>query len=68
MKDISGVNLAESGHSTLRVHYKMSLAVAAWKDVCQQMIQDRGYIAFVTNSANATGRELNLMQKIIQQK
>ena len=30
--NLSGVNLAEAGHSTMRVCYKMSLAVAAWKD------------------------------------
>ena len=36
--------------------------------MCQQMIQDRDYITFVTNSAKVTGSGLNLMQKIEWQK
>ena len=61
--NLSGVNLAESWHSTMQVHYKMSLAVAAWKDVPANDT-DHDYIAFVTNSAKVTGRGMNLMQKI----
>ena len=62
--NLSGVNLAECGHSTMWVHYKMSLAVAAWKDMCQQMIQDSDYIAFVTNSAKVAGR--GMKEKLIR--
>ena len=66
--NLSGVNLAESGHSTMRVQYKMSLAVAAWKDMCHQIIQDRDYIAFVENTHKVTGKGLNLMQRIERKK
>ena len=66
--NLSGVNLAEAGHSTMRVCYKMSLAVAAWKDMCHQIIQDRDYIAFVENSDKVTGKGINLMQTIIRKK
>ena len=31
--NLSGVNLAECGHSTMWVCYKMSFPVVAWKDV-----------------------------------
>ena len=36
--------------------------------MCQQMIQDHYYIAFVTNSAKVTGRGMNLMQKIVHER
>ena len=65
--NLSGVNLAESWHSTMQVHYKMSLAVAAWKDVPANDT-DHDYIAFVTNSAKVTGRGMNLMQKIAHER
>ena len=52
----------------MRVLYKMSLAVAAWKDICHQMIQDRDYIAFVENTDKVTGKGLNLMQTIARKK
>ena len=55
----SGVNLPEAGHSTMRVCYKMSLTVAAWKDMCQQIIQDWDYIAFVKNTDKVTGKGIN---------
>ena len=66
--NLSGVNLAEAGHSTMRVWYKMLLAVAAWKDMCHQIIQDRDYIAFVENTDKVTGKGLNLMQTIARKK
>ena len=52
----------------MHVQYKMSLAVAAWKDMCQQMIQDWDYTVFVTNTAKVPGRGMNLMQKIAHEK
>ena len=58
--NLSGVNLAEAGHSTMKVCYKMSLAVAAWKDMCHQIIQGGDYIVFVDNTDKVTGKGLNL--------
>ena len=41
----------------------MSLAVAAWRDMVLMIIQDRGYIAFKTQTAKVSGRGLNLKQR-----
>ena len=42
----------------------MSLAVAAWKDMCAMMIQDSLYDGFVNNTAKVCGKGLNLKQKL----
>ena len=52
----------------MRVCYKMLLAVAAWKDICHQIIQDRDYIAFIENTDKVMGKGLNLMQTIARKK
>ena len=41
----------------------MWLSVAAWRDTCTMIIQDRDYISFCTNKARVTGKGLNLMQQ-----
>ena len=37
--------------------------MAAWRDTCTMIIQDRDYISFCTNKAKVTGKGLNLMQQ-----
>ena len=60
---VSGLNVAESGQSAMKTRGKMWLFVAAWRDTCTMIIQDRDYISFCTNKAKVTGKGLNLMQQ-----
>ena len=41
----------------------MSLAVAAWCDMCTMMLQDTEYDAFINNKLKVSGRGLNLKQR-----
>ena len=61
--NLPGINLAEIGHSTMRVPVLMSLAVAAWHDMCTMMLQDTEYDAFINNKAKVSGKGLNLKQR-----
>ena len=61
--NLPGINLAEIGHSTMHVPVLMSLAVAAWHDMCTMMIQDSEYDAFINNKAKVSGKGLNLKQR-----
>ena len=58
--NISGLNLAETGHSTIKTRCIMPLTVAAWRDM---MLQDRDYEAHMSNTAKVSGKGLNLKQK-----
>ena len=55
--------MAESGQSAMKTRGKMWLSVAAWRDTCTMIIQDRDYISFCTNKAKVIGKGLNLMQQ-----
>ena len=55
--------MAESGKSAMKTREKMWFSVAAWRDTCTMIIQDRDYILFCTNKAKVTGKGLNLMQQ-----
>ena len=61
--NLPGINLAEIGHSTMWVPVLMSLAVAAWHDMCTMMLQDTEYNAFINNKAKVPGKGLNLKQR-----
>ena len=60
--NLSGLNLAEAGNSSIRNKnlLAMSLAVAEWKDMLHMLLQDRDYEAFVTNTGKVSGSGLNL--------
>ena len=60
---VSGLNMEESGQSEMKTRGKMWLSVAAWRDTCTMIIQDRDYISFYTYKAKVTGKGLNLMQQ-----
>ena len=45
---VSGLNMAESGQSAMKTREKMWLSVAAWRDTCTMIIQDRDCISFST--------------------
>ena len=61
--NLPGINLAEIGHSTMRVPVLMSLAVAAWCDMCTMVLQDTEYDALINNKAKVSGKGLNLKAK-----
>ena len=61
--NISGLNLAETGHSTIKTRSIMPLTVAAWRDICLMMLQDRDYEAHMSNTAKVSGKGMNLKQK-----
>ena len=63
--NLSGLNLAEVGNSSIRNKNQlaMSLAMAAWKDMLHMLLQDRDYEAFVTNTGKVSGSGLNLKQR-----
>ena len=56
--NISGLNLAETGHSMLKVKGRMWLSVATWRDVCFHIVQSNKYTAFIEN----TGKGPTLLQ------
>ena len=41
----------------------MPLTVAAWRDICLMMLQDRDYEAHMSNTAKVSGKGINLKQK-----
>ena len=61
--NISGLNLAETGHSTIKSRCIMPLTVAAWRDMCLMILQDRDYEAHMSNTGKVSGKGLNLKQK-----
>ena len=60
--NISGLNLAETGHSMLKVKGKMWLSVATWRDVCFHIVQANKYTAFVENTGKVTGKGPTLIE------
>ena len=60
---ISGLNLAETGHSSLHVNKKLWLSAATWRDVCFYIVQDREYQGFVDNKTKPSGWRPNLLQR-----
>ena len=60
---ISGVNLAEIGHSKMKTRGKMWLCVASWKDYCQGLLEDMEYKGFVDNTGRTIGKGPTLLQK-----
>ena len=56
--NISGLNLAETGHSMLKVKGRMWLSVATWRDVCFHIVQSNKYTTFIEN----TGKGPTLLQ------
>ena len=61
--NISGLNLAETGHSTIKTRCIIPLTVAAWQDMCLMMIQDWDYEVHMSNTENISGKGMNLKQK-----
>ena len=61
--NISGLNLAEIGHSTIKTRCLMPLTVAAWQDMCLIMLQDRDYEAHISNTGKVSDKGMNLKQK-----
>ena len=59
---IIGLNLAETGHSSLHVNKKLWLSAAAWRDVCFYIIQDSEYQGFINNTTKSSGKGPNLLQ------
>ena len=57
-----GLNLAETGHSSLYVNKKLWLSAAAWRDVCFYIIQDSEYQGFINNTTRSSGKGPNLLQ------
>ena len=55
---VSSWNIAGSGQSVMKTRGKMWLSVAAWRDTCNMIIQDRDYISFCTNKAKVTRKRL----------
>ena len=64
--NISGLNLAETGHSTIKTRCLMPLTIVAWRDICLMMLQDRDYEAHISNTAKVSGKGMNLKQKTEQ--
>ena len=64
--NISGLNLAKTGHSTIKTRCLMPLTVAAWRNICLMMLQDRDYEAHISNTAKVSGKGMNLKQKAKQ--
>ena len=60
---VCSLNTAESGQSVVKTRGKMWLSVAAWRDTCTMIIQDRDYISFCTNKTNVTRKGLSHMQQ-----
>ena len=60
---ISGLNMAEVGHSGMKTKTKMWLSSAAYRDTCCMMIQDREYTAYCTNTGKVIGKGPTLLQK-----
>ena len=64
--NISGLNLAETGHSMIKRRCLMPLTIAAWKDICLMMLQDCNYEAHIFNTTKVSGKGMNLKQKTEQ--
>ena len=64
--NISGLNLAETGHSTIKMRCLMPLTIAAWRDICLMVLQDCDYEAHISNTAKVSGKGMNLKQKTEQ--
>ena len=60
--NISGLNLAETGHSMLKVKGKIWLNVATWRDVCFHIVQANKYTEFTENTGKVAGKGLTLLQ------
>ena len=60
--NISGLNLAETGHSMLKVKGKMWLSVTTWRDVCFHIVQANKYTAFIENTGKVAGKGPTLLQ------
>ena len=64
--NIIRLNLAETGHSTIKTRCLMPLTIAAWRDICLMMLQDWDYEAHISNTAKVSGKGMNLKQKAKQ--
>ena len=64
--NISDLNLAKTGHSTIKTRCLMPLTVVAWRDTCLMMLQDQDYEAHISNTAKVSGKGINLKQKTEQ--
>lgn len=61
---LSGLNLAEVGHTTLQPgRKKFRLLDAAFKDTASIMVQDEQYLQYMRNETSWIGRGLNLKMK-----
>ena len=58
--------MAKTGHSMIKMRCLMPLTVAAWRDICFMMLQDRDYEAHISNTAKVSGKGMNLKQKTKQ--
>ena len=54
--NISGLNLAKTGHLTIKTRCLMPLTIAAWRDICLMMLQDQDYEAHISNTAKVSGK------------
>ena len=60
--NINRLNLAETGHSMLKVKGKMWLSVATCRDACFHIVQDNKYTAFLENIAKVGGKGPTLLE------
>ena len=58
--------MAKIGHSMIKMRCLMPLTIAAWRDICLMMLQDRDYEAHISNTAKVNGKGMNLKQKTEQ--
>ena len=64
--NISGLNLAKTGHLTIKTRCLMPLTIAALRDICLMILQDHNYEAHISNTAKVSGKGMNLKQKTEQ--
>ena len=60
--NISGLNLAETGHSMLKVKRKMWLSVATWRNICSHIVQASKYTVSIENTGKVAGKGPTLLQ------
>lgn len=62
--NISGLNMAETGHSAMSGGKNLWLSAAAFKDTVQTIVQDKKYTKFCTNiNAKVAGKGPTLLQR-----
>ena len=62
--NISGFNLAKTGHSSMKTKMALKLCDVARRDTASMMTQEATYAAFLNNAGSTMGKELHLRQMI----